>query len=723
MDRVNGKDVLDYGKTSSERWQETGNGVLTELYVDSTEEDVVVTIIDTFVAEVTKVEDNGDDYTVTISYKSDKPSKAENEFDTDQKFSKEDIVVLTIGGTEIQSMAKAEIVEGTVSSVKDNDYVKLDGTTSTEIVDIDNDPGAGYVDKNTLREGAAYEYSVKGGEYRFKELDQTKDYFGDYTAKMAGASAPASATSGLAITKSATLTDFATAGSDKYIGGVKVDDSAKIVLIEAYDGAADYKVISGKQFKSLDTVALASGSTGKAIQQGGIAAFTSKVNGVNRVTYAVVAVDKIADSFVTNDHYGYVVEASYKSDDGYTVYTIWNGSENVKVQEKGTDSRAKGAVIGYSSITKEDGLADGIVGTIEDVDTNFGLQDKGVVHGVNKDQTSISLDGKNTNDITKDTIVLYVDTKDHKGYANGEIQEADDFGSGKIPNVMYKLDGVAPDADVELLIVDVKNNLRGEFSYVFGSGADINDINNALTKGDVEINGTLPAGTLTVGDGNTLTLAKGAAVNGDVKIEGTGAVKVEDVVQIGAAGKLTLPATTTLATGAGFEVAAGGNLVGWESNKLGALNDSGAAYSVTCSDGANVSDNLDIVIKGDATLKTDSAKSTLGSSDEGSMVIEQGVTVTVSSGTWLKLGGAVTVKGTVTVQSGGNIVLRDDGKIEFTKDADLSNSGNKVAVNGTKVKISAENANNINTIIGTGMTADGSYYTTSDSGANWAKVQ
>lgn len=129
MDRVNGKDVLDYGKTSSERWQETGNGVLTELYVDSTEEDVVVTIIDTFVAEVTKVEDNGDDYTVTISYKSDKPSKAENEFDTDQKFAKEDIVVLTIGGTEIQSMAKAEIVEGTVSSVKDNDYVKLDGTT------------------------------------------------------------------------------------------------------------------------------------------------------------------------------------------------------------------------------------------------------------------------------------------------------------------------------------------------------------------------------------------------------------------------------------------------------------------------------------------------------------------------------------------------------------------------------------------------------------------
>ena len=43
---------------------------------------------------------------------------------------------------------------------------------------------------------------------------------------------------------------------------------------------------------------------------------------------------------------------------------------------------------------------------------------------------------------------------------------------------------------------------------MFGSGADINDINNALTKGDVEINEDLATtGTLKVGAGNTLTIS------------------------------------------------------------------------------------------------------------------------------------------------------------------------------------------------------------------------
>ena len=60
--------------------------------------------------------------------------------------------------------------------------LKLDNTGKTEIVDIDNDPGTGYVQKADLKQGAVYEYSVKGGEYRFKNLSTAKDYFGDYTA-------------------------------------------------------------------------------------------------------------------------------------------------------------------------------------------------------------------------------------------------------------------------------------------------------------------------------------------------------------------------------------------------------------------------------------------------------------------------------------------------------------------------------------------------------------
>ncbi|GAB2046481.1 hypothetical protein AGATL06_29820 [Agathobaculum sp. TL06] len=622
-----------------------------------------------------------------------------------------DVAIVMAVGTDIQG-----------DKVK---ILKLDGTTSTEIVDIDNDPGAGYVAKGDLQEGAAYEYSVKGGEYRFKQLDQTTDYFGDYTAKMKDNSAPATATDGMAITKSTTLTEYATAGSDKYIGGVKVDDSAKIVLIDKYaTNSADYKVITGKQFKSLATVASAAVSpnpeTGSALQAGGIAAFISKVNGVNRVTYGVVAVDGIADTFVTNDNYGYVVENSYKSDDGYMVYTIWNGTENVKVQEKSNTKRSKGDVLGYSSITTEDGLADGVVGTIEDVDDNFGLVDNGIVYGVSDDQTTISLDGSNTNDITKDTIVLYVDTDDHKGYENGEIQEADDFGSGKIPNVMYKLDGAAADSDVELLVVDVKNNLHGAFSYTFGTGASLADINTALSKSDVNVilNGEIPAGTLTVGSGNTLTLANGAEVSSNVTISGTGTIEVTGIVEL-TGGKLDIPDAITMKAGAGFDVAKTATL-DWEDPKFEALQGANAAFSVRCVNGDT--DNLEIVIKESVTLQSGKA----GSSDLGSLTIPAGVTVTVPSGSTLQLGGTVTVNGSIDVQSGGSIFFTDDGKITFAagSDLDIDGGATKVVVNGTQVKVvsGTNSADIISAIGGATITAGDSFYETSDSGSTWTAV-
>ena len=380
--------------------------------------------------------------------------------------------------------------------------LKLDNTGKTEIVDIDNDPGTGYVQKADLKQGAVYEYSVKGGEYRFKNLSTAKDYFGDYTALNNGVV--------VNVSNSTTSTGLAVAGNasaTKTIGGTQVDDSAKIVLITDYSASgADYKVITGKQFKSLKT----DGTSKNAYAKGGIAAFTSKVDGVTRVTYGVVAVNGFANSFVTNDNYGYVTKDAYKVDDGYVVYSIWNGSEEVKVQEKGTTLRKKGAVLGYSSITKEDGLSDGVVGTIEDVDDNFGLVDNGVVYGVNSKQSKVSLNGKDTADITSDTIVLYVDTDDHKGYTEGEIQEADDFGTGKIPNVMYVLDTPSDfTSDVTLLVVDVKNNLHGSFNFVFGADATKTDLVNALAKADkitVDADAIRNAGSINVAADKTVVV-------------------------------------------------------------------------------------------------------------------------------------------------------------------------------------------------------------------------
>ena len=395
-------------------------------------------------------------------------------------------------------LAKGSDIQG--DKVK---LLKLDNTGKTEIVDIDNDPGSDYVQKNQLVEGAVYEYSVKGGEYRFKNLSTAKDYFGDYTALNNGVVAD--------VSDSTNSTGLAVAGAKnqtKKIGNTEVEDSAKIVLITGYNtSGVDYKVVTGKQFKSLAV----DGSSTNAYAKGGIAAFTSKVDGVTRVTYGVVAVNtKFANSFVTNDNYGYVTKDAYKVDDGYVVYSIWNGSEEVKVQEKGTTLRKKGAVLGYSSITKEDGLSDGVVGTIEDVDDNFGLVDNGVVYGVNSKQSKVSLNGKDTADITSDTIVLYVDTDDHKGYTEGEIQEADDFGTGKIPNVMYVLDTPSDfTSDVTLLVVDVKNNLHGAFNFVFGADATKTDLVNALAKADkitVDADAIRNAGSINVAADKTVVV-------------------------------------------------------------------------------------------------------------------------------------------------------------------------------------------------------------------------
>ena len=169
----------------------------------------------------------------------------------------------------------------------------------------------------------------------------------------------------------------------------------------------------------------------------------------------------------------------------------------------------KGDVLGYSSITKEEGLSDGVIGTIEDVDDSFGLKD-GAVYGVNDKQTKVSLNGSDKAEVNSDTVVLYVDTDNHKGYTKGSIVEADDFNNGKIANVMYVLDNPSVySSDVTLLIVDVKNNLHGDFNVVFNSAADKTDaadVNAALAKGNVTVANLPATGTVNVPAGKTLTV-------------------------------------------------------------------------------------------------------------------------------------------------------------------------------------------------------------------------
>ena len=395
--------------------------------------------------------------------------------------------------------------------------LKMD-SSSAEIVTIDTDAQAPYV--TTLTPGAVYEYSVRNNEYRFQKLDDSQnDVYGDYTAMNDGIGATVSTdtmTGGLTITDSEDDDTTKTNNIDR-IGGVKVADSAKVVLIKGYGtSSADFKVVTGKQLKTLAF----DGTGNNALIGGGVAAFKSDVDGVSRVTYAVVAVNGITSNFEVNDNYGYVTATSYKAADGYIVYTIWNGTESVTVQEKSSDTRTKGDVIGYSSI---DTATEGNIPVINDVSTSFPLVDNGIIRGVNAAGTKISLDGTTQKDITSDTKILYVDTVDHVGYTSGTIQTADKVGNNYIPNVMYVLDG----DDVALLVVDQKNKLHGGKDMTVSSTATGADINDALTVAD---NVTAPVTAITSGSpvtvpaGKTLTLTETV---GDVSgLKGTGNVVV-----------------------------------------------------------------------------------------------------------------------------------------------------------------------------------------------------
>ncbi len=125
-------------KTSSERVRTSGEGVLTQVFVDSTKETAVVSLIDTGVAKVTKVTEDSTkgNYEVTVSFKTKVQDKngsnvnPDTKFTTDVKFAKDDIVVYTASADskEIESMAVAKTVAGKVSAQKNADYTSLDGT-------------------------------------------------------------------------------------------------------------------------------------------------------------------------------------------------------------------------------------------------------------------------------------------------------------------------------------------------------------------------------------------------------------------------------------------------------------------------------------------------------------------------------------------------------------------------------------------------------------------
>ena len=252
------------------------------------------------------------------------------------------------------------------------------------------------------------------------------------------------------------------------INGKKVDDNAVIVL---FDGAGNSKTITGKQFKAIaaDSDDLL-GTKGN--KTAALSAFTKKVNGLDRVMLASVAVKDIDVSGISYDNYGYVVDDGSAKSNGDVEFRMWNGTENltVKVEKADETEYAKGTLVAYSSVNKDGYLTDAVsFGTVKALaqDTNKDEDAKAAKLAVDANLAdsgkSISVSNKSLN-VTADTHVILVDSdvdeadKIGQPYKYGDVLKtaAKDGDTYKL-NVVYRGEnGDANDGDdLDLVVVDV----------------------------------------------------------------------------------------------------------------------------------------------------------------------------------------------------------------------------------------------------------------------------
>ena len=409
------------------------------------------------------------------------------------------------------------VVTGVGGDTITGDQVKLtffDGTTKT--VTLDKVVASnGRAMSASL--GTAYSYSESKDGYKLTQLSAKK--YNDYEAQEIITSfANTSFKGGNGEDKN----DLATGVGkdyDTYQNTYAMDDNAKVVLVQA---SGKCKVVTGKQYK-----ALSAGDNGTLTS-----AFTKKTSGLTKIMLASAYVNDVDQTGHSNDNYAYIVKDGYKTGDDRTAYTIWNGEKNIDVVEKisyNSGDRAKGMVIGYSTIDED--------GYINDVQTYTGDNFTAVpsnkssysttklyyagVQGVNG-TSWVTVDGENKLNITKDTKILNIDSAaddelsiGKKGDALFTAEEIADSGVYYV-NAYFVMDetfGSNDNADLAFIVFDVKGKMDGknEASYtaptVTGYTLKVTAINGSdISKLENGKNYTLSVSATSAQTNKTVTL-------------------------------------------------------------------------------------------------------------------------------------------------------------------------------------------------------------------------
>ena len=119
------------GVDLSDVWNEaaTGNGVLTQVYVDGTDRTVDISVIHYYAAEVYEVDEDEGTTTLSALYG---PASTSDEYDT-TAFEEDDIVMYSFAANEVQEIYAAEEMSGEVTRVRSNtnDGEESDGDNFT----------------------------------------------------------------------------------------------------------------------------------------------------------------------------------------------------------------------------------------------------------------------------------------------------------------------------------------------------------------------------------------------------------------------------------------------------------------------------------------------------------------------------------------------------------------------------------------------------------------
>ena len=350
---------------------------------------------------------------------------------------------VTVGSSDFALVIETGSSSGLGSS-KVADVLFADGTRKT--VELDNDSEYKGTKKNgdtTYVEESAPKlatYEVSKGKYTFKAVSE-KALTG-YDEYATGRNLTIDGK-----VKSATLKKANTTAN------VFMKDTGVVFVQYMKNGDYEYKVVTGKDAANWKETTIS------------LQALVKKDSGVNYAEMAVVTMTNNIPGG-SDSTYAFALDDSYeKTIDGtkYTFVEAWNGSEAITMKSEDKVSIVAREAFEYSV------NADGTYDLTKLAGKDTATQKYAVTQITSYDKTSgeltfVSVPVSKEYKITKDTVVLYVDSDAKKGAGEFDIETAIDTNNdGKIDandkaNVIYYSE--SGDDYIRLIVVDTNNEMK-----------------------------------------------------------------------------------------------------------------------------------------------------------------------------------------------------------------------------------------------------------------------